>query len=221
MTMNSNMILLAVLCSVLPLTGCSDSTSAESESALSSIQKDTERGKAEAECDRLAASPYDPGRKAEGVEFNDIDAAAAIEACRQAVRLNPAPRLQLQYGRSLQKEEQHIEAVKWYRKAAEQGYASAKSALGWMYANGRGVAKNEEEAVKWYRKAAEQGHANAQNNLGWMYDSGQGVAKNEEEAVKWYRKAAEQGYARAKNNLGWMYQNGHGVAKNEEEAVKW
>ncbi len=53
-------------------------------------------------------------------------------------------------------------AVKWFRKAAEQGYARAQFNLGWMYDNGRGVSKDESEAVKWYRKAAEQGHACAQ-----------------------------------------------------------
>jgi hypothetical protein len=57
------------------------------------------------------------------------------------------------------------EAVKWYRKAAEQGHANAQYFLGWMYENGRGVAQNDFEAVKWYRKAAEQGHADAQNAL--------------------------------------------------------
>ena len=40
------------------------------------------------------------------------------------------------------------EAVKWYRKAAEQGLAEAQSALGSCYANGRGVDKDYLEAIK-------------------------------------------------------------------------
>ena len=40
------------------------------------------------------------------------------------------------------------ESVKWYRKAAEQGHASALTALGLSYANGRGVPRDEAEAVK-------------------------------------------------------------------------
>ena len=39
------------------------------------------------------------------------------------------------------------EAVKWYRKAAEQGLASAQNNLGVMYANGEGVPQNDAEAV--------------------------------------------------------------------------
>ena len=115
----------------------------------------------------------------------------------------------------------YAEAVKWYRKAAEQGYASGQCDLGFMYANGRGVAKDDSEAVKWYRKAVEQGNAQAQCNLGFMYENGRGVTKDDYEAVKWYRKAAEQGNASAQFNLGFMYEDGRGVRQDDSEAVKW
>jgi len=113
------------------------------------------------------------------------------------------------------------EAVKWYRKAAEQGYAKAQFNLGFMYANGNGVVKDEAEAVRWFRKAAEQGYAKAQFNLGFMYANGNGVVKDEAEAVRWFRKAAEQGQAIAQFNLGFMYAHGIGVVKDEAEAVRW
>jgi len=67
--------------------------------------------------------------------------------------------------------------VKWYRKAAEQGYAVGQSNLGFMYSNGYGVPKNDAEAIKWYRRAAKQGYAEAQYNLAIMYDQGMGVPK--------------------------------------------
>ena len=41
----------------------------------------------------------------------------------------------------------YAEAVKWYRLAAEQGYARAQYNLGVMYDNGRGVLKTSKEAV--------------------------------------------------------------------------
>jgi TPR repeat protein len=113
------------------------------------------------------------------------------------------------------------EAVRWFRKAAEQNHAEAENSLGSCYACGQGVAKDEVEAAKWYRKAAERGNAHAQCNLGVSYDTGQGVAKDEVEALKWYRKAAEQGNAVAQCNLGVSYGTGQGVAKDEAEAVKW
>ena len=47
----------------------------------------------------------------------------------------------------------YAEAVKWYRKAVEQGNALGQSNLSFMYDKGRGVPENAAEAVKWYRKA--------------------------------------------------------------------
>jgi TPR repeat protein len=113
------------------------------------------------------------------------------------------------------------EAVKWYRKAAEQGDATAQYSLGLMYYNGKGVPKDDVEAVKWYRKAAEQGDATAQFYLGVMYAAGKGVPEDDVEAVKWYRKAAEQEDARAQYMLGEIYEKGNGVLKDDVEAVKW
>ena len=57
-------------------------------------------------------------------------------------------------------------AVKWYRKAAVQGYAAAQYNLGFMYLNGTGVPQVYAEAEKWYRKAAEQGDVDALQILG-------------------------------------------------------
>ena len=48
------------------------------------------------------------------------------------------------------------------RQAAEQGAAEAQYNLGSMYADGRGVPKDEAEAARWYRLAADQGDASAQ-----------------------------------------------------------
>ena len=104
---------------------------------------------------------------------------------------------------------------------AEKGDAEAQFAVGWDYATGMGVERDDVEAVKWYRKAAEQNYAPAQYNLGHCYANGEGLGKDAEEAVKWYRKAAEQNVAYAQYNLGTCYAKGDGVAKDEVEAVKW
>jgi len=93
------------------------------------------------------------------------------------------------------------EAVKWYRKAAEKGYALGQTNLGVMYVNGQGVEKDYSEAIKWYRKAAEQKNAIAQNNLAAMYEDGHGVTKDLSTAIYWYRKAAKKGQKTAKENL--------------------
>ena len=85
------------------------------------------------------------------------------------------------------------EAVKWYRKAAEQGFAAAQYNLGLMYVNGRGVPEDIKEAVKWYRKAAAQGDAQAQGGLGVMYGLGLGVLQDYVTAYAWANIATANG----------------------------
>src|SRR4029077_12512676 len=48
----------------------------------------------------------------------------------------------------------YAEAAKWYRKAADQGFAEAQSNLGAMYAKGQGVPQDYVEAYKWFDLAA-------------------------------------------------------------------
>ena len=44
--------------------------------------------------------------------------------------------------------------MKWFRKAADQGYANAQDDLGICYANGEGVEQNDVEAYAWYDLAS-------------------------------------------------------------------
>ena len=115
-----------------------------------------------------------------------------------------------------------IEAIKWYRTAAEMGQVNAQHKLGYKYHQGKGgLRKDITKAIFWYRKAAEQGYATAQNNLGTIYDHGNGVPEDDKHAVKWYQKAAERGNQKAQYNLGFMYHYGNGIAKNTENAIIW
>jgi TPR repeat protein len=57
--------------------------------------------------------------------------------------------------------ENDAEAVKWYRKAADQGHAKAQSNLGVMYYNGDGVPENHVRAYVWLSMAKTQGYESA------------------------------------------------------------
>ena len=84
--------------------------------------------------------------------------------------------------------------MKWYRQAAEQGFADAQLNLGVMYDEGQGVKQDDVEAVKWYRQAAEQGYAKAQYNLGVKYYQGEGVRQDKGQAKEWFGKACDNGH---------------------------
>ena len=112
----------------------------------------------------------------------------------------------------------YIEAVAWFRRAANQGHAGAQNNLGIAYERGEGVAQDYAEAVGWYQRAAEQGGAIGQFNLGRMYHGGRGVPQDYAEAAVWYRRAAEQGNTGAQNSLGILFAEGHGVPQDNVEA---
>jgi TPR repeat protein len=44
--------------------------------------------------------------------------------------------------------EDDLQAVAWYREAADQGYAKAQTNLGWMYANGHGLEQDYVRALE-------------------------------------------------------------------------
>ncbi len=115
----------------------------------------------------------------------------------------------------------YAEAARWFRKAADQGYADAQFVLGSMYLNGEGLPQDYAEAARLYRKAAEQGYADAQANLGFLYNQGKGVPQDYAEAVRWFRKAADQGHADAQCSLANMYDEGEGVPQDYAEAHLW
>lgn len=95
-------------------------------------------------------------------------------------------------------EHNFLEAVKWYRRAADQNQIYSQEKLGSFCIY---FEKIDEEIVTWYKKATEQNDADAQNYLGLCYEKGRGVEVDIDEAREWYAKAAEQGHAEAKTNF--------------------
>ncbi len=104
------------------------------------------------------------------------------------------------YGQGVQQD--HTEAVRWYRKAAEHGNSKAESALGSSYYYGQGVPRDYAEAVRWYRRAAELGNSNAEYSLAYTYSHGIGVPQDRAESNRLLRQAADQGNENARRVLG-------------------
>ena len=104
------------------------------------------------ECDLLAALPGDKlPAGITAVPSDQIVTARAVPACRAAVAVRPnEPRLLFELGRVSDKAGD-TEALVFYQRAANAGYAAAMTSIGTMYASGRGVSKDEAEAVRWYR----------------------------------------------------------------------
>ena len=58
--------------------------------------------------------------------------------------------------------EDHAQAVEWYRKAVEQGFASAQWQLGKMFRAGKGVPRDYVQAYSYFMAAEVNGRSYAQ-----------------------------------------------------------
>lgn len=94
-------------------------------------------------------------------------------------------------------EQNHPEAARWLRLAADQGHPTAQFQLALMLSEGVGVPRNPTEAAHWCRRAAALGLPPAQDRLGVMHIQGEGVARDEAEALAWFEAAARAGLEEA------------------------
>jgi len=71
----------------------------------------------------------------------------------------------LRYAQGRDGAQDYAEAMRWYRKAADQGNAAAQINIGLLYANGLGVARDLQQEREWMQKAAAGGDERAKKWL--------------------------------------------------------
>ena len=79
--------------------------------------------------------------------------------------LRPNYNLGLMYDKGQGVPRDYQTAVRWYRQAAEQGFAAAQYNLGLMYDKGHGVPRNYIDSYMWFSLAAAQSNDVAVQNL--------------------------------------------------------
>jgi len=133
------------------------------------------------------------GKKDYGTALREFKAAPKISAANY--------NLGVMYYKGQGVKQDKAQAVKYMKKAAEQGHAKAQFLYSVMLFTGDGAEQSVPEAKKWIRKSADKGFAEAQFNLGMMYVNGDNIDKNRAEGVKWLKKAAKQGHPNARKLL--------------------
>lgn len=117
------------------------------------------------------------------------------------------------------------DALKWYLKAAELGYAEAQVNVGELLDVKDADTNDVHRAREWYSKAAAQGHPKGQHRLGKMFVFGKGGIEDAAEGVKLYRSAlktaADQTLQEVLNSLAYAYNQGLGVKADKKEAAKY
>jgi TPR repeat protein len=116
-------------------------------------------------------------------------------------------------------------AEKFYRRAAERGYATAQYNYAVMLKKSLCSPEPDTdantEAAGYFSEAAAQGHARAAYQLGRAYYKGSGVQKNESEALRWFLKSTESGFEEAHHKAAIIYFEGRcGVAPDYAEAAQ-
>ena len=126
-------------------------------------------------------------------------------------------------GMAAYKQGNYAEAFRLLQPLAGQGEAAAQEALGVMYAEGRGVEKNEAEAIRLFRRAAGQGNVRGQYNLGAAYVNGLGVPKDYVLGQMWFILAAAQGFepSRSARDRLTPYMTSDQIAEAQQLAREW
>jgi len=169
----------------------------------------------------VTASPIQNTEK--GIEaFNRGDVVAAMGFFQKAAEEGYAP-AQVRLAYIFDQSESNEEAVKWYRKAAEQNNAEGKYGLAEMHVSGEGVEQDFSQAVLLITEAAEQGLVRAMRNLAIAYErGGLDLETDHVKTVYWIEKAAETGDRWAIGRLVQAYQQGElGLPADENKAQSW
>ena len=114
------------------------------------------------------------------------------------------------------KNNDYVNAVKWYNMGYEIDNLDSMYNLGLHYFKGLGVNQDFKESFSYFKKAADKDHSDSQFYIGKFYHIGNGAylgspaSKNFFEALKWYELAANQNNHKAQNHIGILYYLGDG-----------
>jgi hypothetical protein len=122
-----------------------------------------------------------------------------------------------------------VEAVKWYRRAAEQGWSHAQRYLAECYLEGDGVELDEERGLELMRAAADDGHWAATVELAQLYSRGIGEPRGADDAIlqllqRVATNITETGYGPVREacaELVTRYQYGIGTPRDLVAAAEW
>ncbi|MFN0262327.1 tetratricopeptide repeat protein [Tepidamorphus sp. 3E244] len=175
-----------------------------------------------AACDRLAASPNDAGRTADGIWQTVMDADAAALVCTQAVKAAPTEgRLRFQLGRALYRQNKYESAALQFGQAAANGHVPAQAQLGLMLIAGEGTDRDAAKGFALVEAAAARQDPFSIAMLGELTMRGIATARDESEAKTLFHKAAALGSPIGMQRLGETLSAQNGGAEVDADALDW
>ena len=166
------------------------------------------------ECDRLAAAPYDPDRRAPGVLLEQIVADNAIAACAKTNGTNSTARSIYQRGRAEWANDNPEAAARDFEKAASLGYRAAQVDLGMLLSRTGTHQTDLTRATALFQHAWNDGVTIAAFELGQLLERASPTAA---QAWSWYEKAAQ---ARNPNALARLAERAEDAAASTTTAAQ-
>ena len=176
-------------------------------------------------CDVVAAAPYDPDRRAQGVMRELIVAETALEACdkRGLGARASEPRARYQHGRALWKSGDISGARRDFEQAAATGYRAANVDLAMLLSSPTAGMLDIPRAIALYERAWKEGVLVAGFELGALYErgvrapgpkGGYSQAPDATQAWSWYQEAADSGEPHALARFAERYDDAALTAEN-------
>ena len=106
----------------------------------------------------------------------------------------------------------YAEAVRWYRKAADQGYATLSATSATCTTRAEECRRTTPRPPAGTAKPPIRETRTLSTSSASCISEGAGVPQDYAEAARWFRRAADQGHARAQFNLGFMYHKARSAA---------
>jgi bacterioferritin-associated ferredoxin len=117
-------------------------------------------------------------------------------------------------GKAAYKSEQYAQARLLFTQACEGGVNDACNYLGYIYAQGLGVAPDKQMARQIYQKACDQKNLSSCTSLGTLYQ----IDKKYAEARTYFKQACDGEKYEACNYLGYLYAQGLGGPRDKQMA---
>jgi len=111
-------------------------------------------------------------------------------------------------------------AIEYFRRSAELGFAPAQVVLGFLYETGRTTTADPREALEWYNKAALQNDPLAQWLVGRMIYLGVVPPRDLNDASTWLEKSSAQGNPFAAYLLGRIALERNNYARSADQFRK-
>ncbi len=108
-----------------------------------------------------------------------------------------------------------------FEKAADQNFAPAMSALGYLHLRSHFSDLSMQRAARWFEKAAALGFSEAQYRVAELSIAGALGAVDPAAAVSWLEKAAEQGHGEAQCQLAYCLEQGIGRQRDPRAGTSW